>query len=119
MPLSIEVKSSIITTNNSESKEENTVEHKSEDLPSNIKVNPTNGEINIANIDEKELVESNVQHKQLKKKLSRGKLNESSDEDSSIKNINQSPSKVSEKEFDPTKKNYHPIKDAFWDHGQS
>lgn len=26
--------------------------------------------------------------------------------------------KVAENEYDPTKKNYHPIKDAFWDHGQ-
>jgi hypothetical protein len=26
--------------------------------------------------------------------------------------------KISEMEYDPSKKNYHPIKDAFWNHGQ-
>lgn len=118
-PSSNEVKSSIITFSNSESKEEIIVEDKTEDSPPNIQLNPTNSKINVANFDEKKLVKSNAQKKQSKKKLSCEKLNESSDEDSNIKNTNQSPSKVSEKEFDPTKKNYHPIKDAFWDHGQS
>lgn len=26
--------------------------------------------------------------------------------------------KISESEYDPTKKNYHPIRDAFWDNNQ-
>lgn len=27
-------------------------------------------------------------------------------------------SKISEKEYNPSKNKYHPIKDAFWNHGE-
>lgn len=113
-----------------------------EELPSkNIQFKPTNSETN--NSDEKNSIETSVNvemNKQLSKKSEKScekksskkiqnstkkqspkKLEEPLETQSSINNLNESPKhhdKISESKYDPTKKNYHPIKDAFWDHGQ-
>lgn len=48
------------------------------------------------------------------------KSDKSSDEKSPTKDADESlKQKVSESEYDPTKKNYHPLLDAFWHHNQA
>ncbi|KAL4149160.1 hypothetical protein QTP88_003163 [Uroleucon formosanum] len=48
------------------------------------------------------------------------KSDKSSEEQSPTKDADESSNhkKVSESEYDPTKKNYHPIRDAFWNYNQ-
>ncbi|XP_060843164.1 DNA ligase 1 [Rhopalosiphum padi] len=55
-------------------------------------------------------------HKKSSKKVSPEKSNE---EQSPTKDDDESSKpKITESEYDPTKKNYHPVRDAFWDHNQ-
>ncbi|XP_026810362.1 DNA ligase 1 [Rhopalosiphum maidis] len=54
--------------------------------------------------------------KKSSKKVSSEKSNE---EQSPTKDDDESSKpKITESEYDPTKKNYHPVRDAFWDHNQ-
>jgi len=102
-----------------------------EDSPPKIQVLSTNIETNNSDSDEKNTSKPNVDGKveeKIKKKLKKSdkkpskQLEESIEEQSSpIKEKDESSKcyeKISETKYNPTKKDYHPIKDAFWDHDQ-
>lgn len=55
--------------------------------------------------------------KKLDKESPKKKLDESIEKES-IKDETSKFHKITESEYNPTSKNYHPIKDAFWDHSQ-
>jgi len=93
-------------------------------LPS-IKFEPTHIESDNSDTDEKvpnKLItdKKNKLKKKSKKASKIESFEKSSDEQSPTKNADESPNhkNVSESEYDPTKKNYHPIRDAFWNHNQ-
>lgn len=95
-------------------------------LPS-IQLELSNTETNNTDIKNKVIDKLNTDNKtknhvkKKSKKLSKKESSEkSSEEESPIKDDDESSkhTKISESEYDPTKKNYHPIRDAFWDHNQ-
>lgn len=108
MPSNIKKKPSVVSTDNFDSNEKTSTKYETE---------------NNSLIDKETSGKPNAKIKKLSTKSIEELSSKTSDEfienGSPIKEDNESPEKVTEKEFDPTKKNYHPIKDAFWNHGQS
>ncbi|KAL5234406.1 hypothetical protein ACI65C_001816 [Semiaphis heraclei] len=92
-----------------------------EGSPPIIKTEPSNIEKDNSDTD-KPSIDEKVKNK-LKKKQSKieslEKSDKSSEEQSPTKDADESSKhKVSASEYDPTKKNYHPLMDAFWFHDQ-
>lgn len=84
---------------------------------SDIENNSTNEPNDDPKIDEK----SPTKLKQLEDRITPEKKVESSKKESPKKCTDKSPkhhNKTSKTDYDPTKKNYDPIQDAIWDHGQ-
>lgn len=85
--------------------------------PSNIETD--NSDTDKPSIDVKVKNKLKTKSKKPNKIESLEKSDKSSEEQSPTKHADESSKrKVSASEYDPTKKNYHPLMDAFWCHSQ-
>lgn len=87
----------------------------------NSDTNEKNNVKSISDDIEKSKKESFKKSKESEEKQSPEKLGKSDEDQKVIKNADKSPKhhdKISEKDYNPSKNNYHPIQDAFWDHNK-